>query len=237
MSHSIVKAYFCSILSFFLFHSASFAQDLIIAQNGDEIKCKVIEIAPPSIKYRLKTQPEGPIRNIEIIDVFMIKYADGTKELFKEDKTKKASKKESSDLDREYRPFSIGISPTLAVSNGQVSAGGMFCMGVELKPVPLRFLLDGSALYYQRYGYLTMANFDLQYVFKIAKGKLEVYPELGVGISYYSRIAAQFNVGAGLDYRLSNLFSLFTQTRYYISTTGGSGIFTLNLGVRFNFKT
>jgi hypothetical protein len=47
-----------------------------------EIESKVIEITEGVIKYRLPSQPNGPLRNMAIDNIFMIKYGDGTKEVF-----------------------------------------------------------------------------------------------------------------------------------------------------------
>lgn len=63
----------------------SYTQDLIIDNDKNEIKSKVIEITAEVIKYKKYEQMEGPIRNIKIDDVFMIIYEDGTRELFKKD--------------------------------------------------------------------------------------------------------------------------------------------------------
>ena len=72
------------IVLFFIFHSVFIqAQDFIYQTDGTEIKSKVIEITPEFIKYKNFDQLNGPIRNIAILDVFMIIYEDGTKEVFK----------------------------------------------------------------------------------------------------------------------------------------------------------
>lgn len=61
----------------------SFSQDYITLKNGDEIKSKVLEVNPDLIKYKNWTNLEGPIYSIAKGDVFMIKYANGTKDVFK----------------------------------------------------------------------------------------------------------------------------------------------------------
>tara|TARA_Y100000782_G_C10169628_1_gene259208 strand:- start:1360 stop:2196 length:837 start_codon:yes stop_codon:yes gene_type:complete len=58
------------------------ALDIIITKKGDEMEAKVVEITTTTIKYKAKDQLDGPIRNIAIADVFMIKYSNGTKEVF-----------------------------------------------------------------------------------------------------------------------------------------------------------
>lgn len=60
----------------------STTNDLIITKKGDEIEAKVEEITPEMIKYKKASQTDGPLRNIPVSDVFMIKYKDGTKEVF-----------------------------------------------------------------------------------------------------------------------------------------------------------
>ena len=56
------------------------AQDVIIMKNGDEVKTKVVEVGIDNIKHQ--KQSEGPLYVLRKSEVFMIKYADGTKELY-----------------------------------------------------------------------------------------------------------------------------------------------------------
>ena len=58
------------------------AHDVIITKDGNELEVTVSEITLETVKYRLSSQAQGPIRNIAKTDVFMIKYKDGTKEMF-----------------------------------------------------------------------------------------------------------------------------------------------------------
>jgi hypothetical protein len=58
------------------------ATDIIITKKGDEIDATVEEITSDLIRYRKASQPDGPLRNLPISDVFMVKYKDGTKEVF-----------------------------------------------------------------------------------------------------------------------------------------------------------
>jgi uncharacterized protein (TIGR02145 family) len=74
---------FLLIIAGLILLTETYAQDLIYRNNGTEISSIVIEITPDAIKYKNINQPDGPIRNILIKDVFMIIYKDGTKEVFK----------------------------------------------------------------------------------------------------------------------------------------------------------
>jgi hypothetical protein len=62
------------------------AQDVIYKTNGDKINAKIIEIVDNLIKYKTTDNINGPVRNINSSEVFMIKYANGQEELFKEPK-------------------------------------------------------------------------------------------------------------------------------------------------------
>jgi len=57
------------------------AQDIIIKENGDEIKAKVMEIGITEIKYKKAGNEEGPTYAILKSEVFLIKYANGTKDV------------------------------------------------------------------------------------------------------------------------------------------------------------
>jgi hypothetical protein len=56
--------------------------DIITMKNGEEIKAKVIEITETQIKYRLCNNNDSPIRSVEKSNVFMVKYVNGSKEMF-----------------------------------------------------------------------------------------------------------------------------------------------------------
>ena len=59
------------------------AQDIIIEKNGDEIKAKVVEVGTTEIKYvKFETLETSPVYSILKSEVFMIKYADGSKDVF-----------------------------------------------------------------------------------------------------------------------------------------------------------
>ncbi|MBM3432440.1 MAG: hypothetical protein FJX92_05505 [Bacteroidetes bacterium] len=75
-----------SIALFILFTFGTYfngsSQDYIFKKNGDEIKVKVVEILKSEVKYRKFDNLNGPIYSIDIADVFIIKYENGTRETF-----------------------------------------------------------------------------------------------------------------------------------------------------------
>lgn len=58
------------------------AQDIIYKKNGEEISANILEITIDVVKYKKFDQSDGPIRNINKSEVFMIIYQDGTREKF-----------------------------------------------------------------------------------------------------------------------------------------------------------
>ncbi|MBN4049604.1 hypothetical protein JYT36_00080 [Bacteroidales bacterium AH-315-N07] len=68
------------------------AQDIIIFHNGDEIKAVVMEVGTAEIKYKkYENQETSPVYAISKDKVFMIRYADGTKDVFKKTEDKKTT--------------------------------------------------------------------------------------------------------------------------------------------------
>ncbi len=59
----------------------AFAQDIIVKKNGDEISALILEIDLEKIKFKRFDYQEGPTIFIAKSDVFMVKYANGTREV------------------------------------------------------------------------------------------------------------------------------------------------------------
>ena len=60
-----------------------FSQDVIILRkNKVEIKAKVSEITDTTIKYKKWDNIDGPLYNVQILTVSIIKYANGQQEIF-----------------------------------------------------------------------------------------------------------------------------------------------------------
>ena len=78
-----MKKHFLISATFVLSSMYVFAQDIILKQDGSEIKVKVLEITDQQVKYKDYDFQSGPTRNINVSDVFMITYENGQKEVFK----------------------------------------------------------------------------------------------------------------------------------------------------------
>lgn len=73
------------------------AQDLIIKKDGTDISAKVLEITTSEIKYNKFENLTGPIYTVLKSDVLMIRYENGTKDIFNESETIKNVSAENED--------------------------------------------------------------------------------------------------------------------------------------------
>ena len=58
------------------------AQDIITLKTGEEIKAKVLEVNINEVKYKKADNVQGPTYTVEKAMIFMIKYEDGSKDIF-----------------------------------------------------------------------------------------------------------------------------------------------------------
>ena len=63
-----------------------FSQDVITTRSGESIQAKILEVGQTQIKYRKSDNPEGPVYWILKSAVLMVKYENGTVDVFKVEK-------------------------------------------------------------------------------------------------------------------------------------------------------
>lgn len=85
------KVMYAVLLGLF-FISSAYAQDVITKSNGDDINAKIIEITQTEIKYKKYDHLDGPIYTLSLNDIFMVKYENGTKEIFSQDDKSRINK-------------------------------------------------------------------------------------------------------------------------------------------------
>ena len=65
--------------------ATAFAQDIITLKSGEDIQATVQEVGIGEVKYKNFDNPDGPSYTIKKSDVFMIRYANGSKDVFKDE--------------------------------------------------------------------------------------------------------------------------------------------------------
>jgi len=78
LSHTITSF----LIIVFAISTQAFSQDIIFLKNGDEIQASVSEIGTDAVKYKKFENLQGPDYTLKKSEVFMIKYANGTKDVF-----------------------------------------------------------------------------------------------------------------------------------------------------------
>ncbi len=66
--------------------SFCFSQDIITKKSSEDIQAKVLEITTTEIKYKKFDDSNGPTVTILKSDVLMVRYQNGTKDIFNEEK-------------------------------------------------------------------------------------------------------------------------------------------------------
>ena len=77
------KLFFIAIVMFCSIGSA-FAQDVIVLKNGNEINAIVQEVGINDVKYKKFENPNGPNYTLLQSQILMIKYENGTQDVFEE---------------------------------------------------------------------------------------------------------------------------------------------------------
>jgi hypothetical protein len=77
-----MKKIFLTVLFLVVMFSFTNAQDLLIMNNGTEMRVKVQEFTVNEIKFKKWENIEGPLYTLLKTDVFMIKYENGSKDTF-----------------------------------------------------------------------------------------------------------------------------------------------------------
>ena len=83
-----------------LLSSKLFTQDLFIYKDGSELSVKVLKINKYDINYKKTSNINGPEYTEEKSNLFMIKYANGSKDMFAKESDNNNNNKENSELDR-----------------------------------------------------------------------------------------------------------------------------------------
>lgn len=75
-----------------------FSQDIITKKTSEDIQAKVIEITTTEIKYKKFDNQNGPTFTLLKSDVLMIRYENGSKDIFNESQNTSSANTSSSDM-------------------------------------------------------------------------------------------------------------------------------------------
>ncbi|MEI6140632.1 MAG: hypothetical protein WCP85_15290 [Mariniphaga sp.] len=135
-----------------------FAHDVITKKTGDDIQAKISEITTTQIKFTRFDNLKGPIYSIDKSEVLMIRYENGTKDIFSElnKSTEKATK-----TDRTNTKMQQGEMTNHKYKN---RIGFTIGTGSGFKNIPFAKFTDGTESTIS-YGDATSAEFEYGYEF------------------------------------------------------------------------
>ena len=153
----VVKEPVFELDSFSLF-SDSLKCDLVIFENGEETKAKVTEVTETSIKYIKCDNLDGPSYTVDKQNVFMIQYANGSRELIRKDneaireeteveeEERKGTKGPISNLDfqTDKKEFGVKKSGSLGVLAFITSIVSLFVFSLLLSPGAIALGIIGA---------------------------------------------------------------------------------------------
>ena len=79
---NIMQRTFLFFFVFCFYIASAFAQDVITLKNGNDIQALVQEIGEVDVKYKKFDNPNGPNYTLKKSEIFMIRYAIGSKDVF-----------------------------------------------------------------------------------------------------------------------------------------------------------
>jgi len=81
-----MKKIITSFVATFLVANLLFSQDVLTKKTGDDIKAKVLEVTTTEVKYKKFDNLNGPIFSILKSEILLIRYENGSKDVFNENK-------------------------------------------------------------------------------------------------------------------------------------------------------
>ena len=81
-----MKKIITSFIATFLIANLLFSQDVLTKKTGDDIKAKVLEVTTTEVKYKKFDNLNGPIFSILKSELLLIRYENGSKDVFNENK-------------------------------------------------------------------------------------------------------------------------------------------------------
>jgi hypothetical protein len=104
------------IVTFFASYENLNAQDVITKRNGDDIEAKVLEVLDSEIKYKKFNFLDGPTYTEKKSEILLIRYENGSKDIFTENDTETAKRKVSEENNNQPNR-SIAVRGGLTIAN------------------------------------------------------------------------------------------------------------------------
>jgi hypothetical protein len=125
-----MKKTFYLLITGILISLGAFSQDILTKKTGEDILAKIIEVTISEVKYKKFDNQNGPIFSILKSDLLLIRYENGSKDIFNEVKKTETSKSTLDDL------YADGQSDANKYYKGYKGAGtAVLTTGLLLSPL------------------------------------------------------------------------------------------------------
>ncbi len=81
-----MKIFCLTVIAFVATISFCFAQDVITLKTGEDVQAKILEVGHNDIRYKKYDFQEGPTYILLKSEIFMVKYENGDKDIFNQEK-------------------------------------------------------------------------------------------------------------------------------------------------------
>ena len=88
---------------------SAFASDVITLHSGEEIQAKVVEVSADEVKYKKVSNLEGPTFVAKKSEVFMVKYENGEKEVYRQETVAPTQTVEKANFWSDEKPSGFGV--------------------------------------------------------------------------------------------------------------------------------
>ncbi len=125
-----------------------FAQDIIIKMNGDEIKAKVLEVSAIEVKYKRFESQQAATYVLDKSKIFMVKYEDGSKDIFNSDEITNRAMSDNSSGSNE--PVSANTIRAHKICNKAISLfnDGRYIAAIEKYQEAIKIDPNNAAIYF-----------------------------------------------------------------------------------------
>ncbi len=187
MQKFMIKILLLLVLLFGL--RASQAQDILVMRNGDELKVKIEEVLTESIKYKKFDNLGGPSYTVKKSSVFMIRYENGTKDVFKES----GKKNDAANTSVKSTPYEIGKGSINVNPLGFLQFGPIIQYEARVGP-------RMAVVPYFRYAYAGLATHAAWDTYEEDNEMSPGSAGIGLGVKGFTSTTSAFYYGSFLDY-------------------------------------
>lgn len=136
-----------------------YAQDVIVLKTAEEINAKVLTVGSDEITYKKWDYTDGPTYSIQKSEVFMIKYANGTKDVFSNENTSQSQNNSHPIATSDAKPKQLWKYIDRVMFNGYTEVGCVFRSRLFFPSINFSF---GARIF--DYGYVGLGP-GLEYMF------------------------------------------------------------------------